>query len=151
MEIAVCTLADFQEIHAAFNTYWPGISEEMAARLKILHHPAMVREFGNSAFVIKQDREIIAYLFGFYSQTEPLAYVHALAVRQDHRRAGLASKLYGHFIQLAKAKGCKMIKAITSPGNSASLAFHENLGMAFETVKDYSGPGQARVVMTKAI
>jgi hypothetical protein len=103
---------------------------------------------------------VAAYLFGFLSQTEPAGYVHLVAVRSAYRRQGLAALLYRHFIAFARERGCRAIKAITTPGNSHSIAFHTALGMRMEgepnadgvpVVKDYSGPGEQRVVFRMEI
>ena len=125
-----------------------------------LHHPMFVHEFGNSAFVIKENGRVIGYLFGFISQTEPTGYVHAIGVRITHQRQGLGRRLYEHFMEFARSKGCKELKALTSPGNSNSIAFHKAIGMELQgepneegipVVKDYSGPGVDRVVFRKNI
>jgi GNAT superfamily N-acetyltransferase len=119
-----------------------------------------VFEFGNSAFIIKENEVIIAYLFGFLSQTTPTAYVHLIAVHKDYQNKGFGTKLYEHFIQFAISNGCEKIKAITSPGNTQSLNFHKKLGMSLigepnkegiPIFKDYSGLGQDRVIFEKTI
>jgi GNAT superfamily N-acetyltransferase len=103
---------------------------------------------------------VIAYLFGLRSQTEPAGYVHLVAVREGYRRRGLARQLYRHFIEFARARGCREVKAITTPGNARSIAFHTALGMRMEgepnaegvpVVRDYSGPGEDRVVFRMAV
>ena len=42
-------------------------------RLLNSHHLMYIHEFGDSAYVIKADNQIIAYLFGFIAQTSPTA------------------------------------------------------------------------------
>lgn len=120
----------------------------------------MIYEFGDSAFVIKDGETVCAYLFGFYSQTEPIAYAHLLAVRNNYRRRGLAQKLYEHFIESATKKGCTKIKAITKPTNKDSVVFHKSIGMklmgteiidGINVVRDYSGPDEHRVVFIREI
>jgi len=154
MEIVNCTKADFDRILTEFGRFWD------SERTRALHHPILIFEFGNSAFIIKENGEILAYLFGLISQTGPTGYVHLLAVRQDKRKIGLASKLYDHFTGYAQKHGCKKLKAITSPINSLSIAFHRGIGMrllgepnadGLPVVKDYSGPGLDRVVFEKEI
>jgi len=126
-----------------------------------VHHPYLIYEFGNTAFMIKEQGEVIAYLFGFYSQTESVAYVHLLGVREKHQRRGLGLLLYNHFINIAKSKGIAKIKAITTATNAKSIAFHKNkVGMTLlgepneegvNVVKDYSGIGRYTVVFEKRI
>ena len=57
-------------------------------------------------------------------------------------------------------RGCGALKAITTPENAASIAFHRRLGMSLAgepgpdgvpVVADYAGPGQPRVVFGKPI
>jgi hypothetical protein len=49
------------------------------------------------------------------------------------------------------ARGARALKAITSPGNEGSLAFHRALGFTLTPAGDYGGAGQARVVMRKEL
>ena len=92
----------------------------------------------------------VAYLFGFLSQTEPVGYVHAVAVRTSARRQRLAQELFGHFAEFARRHGCKHVKAITTPSNLESIAFHKSLGMqllgepnsgGIPVLPDYAGHG----------
>ena len=87
-----------------------------------------VYEFGDSAYIIKAGNQVAAYLFGFISQTEPSAYVHLVGVREPYRRRGLARRLYDHFVRFAIIQGCTELKAITTPSNKESIAFHRSLG-----------------------
>jgi GNAT superfamily N-acetyltransferase len=89
-----------------------------------------------------------------------VGYVKFIGVRQSHQNRGIGRRLYEHFAEFAKAKGCTELKAITSPGNKVSIAFHRHIGMKLEgkpntegvpVVKDYSGPGIDRVVFRKKI
>jgi hypothetical protein len=154
MTITGCTLKDFAQILANLALYW---GDE---RLAPLHHPMFIHEFGNTAYVIREEDTISGYLFGFLSQTEPVAYTHLIGVHPEHRRRGIGRQLYANFIAYARSQGCIGIKAITSPGNSASIAFHRRLGMVLmgspdvdgvPVVKDYAGPGKDRVVFYRTI
>ena len=153
MEITTCTKRDFDQILLHLNEFWEH------DRTIALHHPTSIYEFGNSAFVIKKNDAVVAYLFGFLSQTEPAGYVHLLAVKRGYRKQGLATRLYEHFTRFAIEHGCKVLKAITSPENAESIAFHKSIGMlpsddrngATAIVDDYAGPGRHRVVFKKNI
>src|SRR3954454_6118027 len=90
-----------------------------------------IHECGNTAFVIRDIANkdyVAAYLFGFFSQTEPAAYIHLVAVRASHRRQKLAQQLYTYIADQAKAHGCLKLKAITTPTNADSIAFHRAMG-----------------------
>jgi len=153
-EISICTRQDYNQILDELHEFWG------ARDTRHLHHPFLIHEFGNSAFVIRNGGEVVAYLFGFLSQTEPVGYVHTVAVRMSARRRGLAQQLFGHFVEFARRHGCKQVKAITTPSNLHSIAFHKSLGMELlgepnsagvSVVTDYAGRNEPRVVFWKAI
>ena len=149
MEIKLCSKADFDQIIENIVDFWG------SERTLHLHHPIFLYEFGNSAFVIKNEEQVIAYLLGLLSQTSAIGYVHLVAVHQSHQGQGLGYQLYKHFFDFAKEQGCKSIKAITTVTNKRSIAFHKQLGMmligepnaeGLPIVKDYGGLGNHRVV-----
>jgi L-amino acid N-acyltransferase YncA len=160
INISKCNKADFDQIINNFHFFWGNDNSERLKKLKILHHPMMIYELGDNAFVIKDEEIVAAYLFGIFSTTEPLAYVHLIASHNNYKRMGLASALYNHFINKAKNHGCKYLKAITSYTNITSMNFHKNIGMellgepnkdGITVVKNYAGPNEDRVVFIKEI
>ncbi len=160
MQITTCTKDDFDQILSNLNSFWGNLSSARLNKIKHLHHPILIYELGDNAFVIKEDGQVLSYLFGLFSQTEPLAYVQFVATHRDYRRQGLAKRLYEHFIAKAKENGYRYVKAITTSSNKESISFHKNLGMdllgepnedGIPVVKDYAGPGQDRVVFFRGI
>ncbi|MCX8129745.1 MAG: GNAT family N-acetyltransferase [Clostridia bacterium] len=160
MKISTCTKEDFDEIIENFELYWGNEKNERLQKIRTLHHPMMLYELGDNAYVVKDDNKVIAYLFGIISRKEPLAYVHMIATHRDYKRKGYARQLYEHFIEAAKQDGCKYIKAITSIGNEESRRFHTGIGMrligetntqGIPVVSNYAGPGEDRVVIMKSI
>jgi len=155
MKIDNCTMSDFNEIIIDIVDFWG------SDRTLHLHQPFLIYEFGNTAFVIKEHGQVIAYLFGFFSQTDNLAYIHLLGVREKNQRQGLGLLLYENFINIAKSKGFTKIKAITTASNTKSISFHKNrIGMTLlgepnengvNIVRDYSGVNNDRVVFEKRI
>jgi len=152
--ISNCTQQDFTQLLDELADFWDGRD------VRHLHHPMLIHEFGNSAFVIRHGTVVNAYLFGFLSQTEPVGYVHLIAVRASARRQRLGELLFGHFVEHARQHACRHVKAITTPSNAGSIAFHRSLGMemlgepnaeGIPVVKDYAGRGEARVVFWKAV
>jgi predicted GNAT superfamily acetyltransferase len=144
--------ADFQEIVRDVEDFW---GEGRAPRLL---HPMFVYEFGDTAFVVREDGRVAAYLLGFVATASPTAYIHLVAVRGAYRGRGLARRLYDRFLAVAKERGATRAKAITNPWNRASIAFHERLGFhpvgddeedGVPVVRAYSGPGVDRVVLLK--
>jgi RimJ/RimL family protein N-acetyltransferase len=155
-QIFNCNHCDFLQILTDIKDFWG------SDRTLSYHHPMFVNEFGNSAFVIKNknDDMVIAYLFGFVSQTERTGYVHLIGVRQNHQKKGLGRKLYRHFIKYLKNLDIQNLKAITTPTNEKSINFHLGIGMemigvendnGIRVIKDYSGVGQDRVVFKMKI
>ena len=133
------TGADQAEILSSLPSFWG------ERDLTALHHPMFFHEFGDTALVIRAaSGEVAAYLLGFVAST--VGYVHLVGVREGHRRQGLASSLYEEFKRHAHAHGATALKAITTPGNRASIDFHRSVGMSATLVPDYAGPGQDRVV-----
>ena len=144
-----CIRLDFDEILTDHDRFW---DSDLTLQL---HHPIFLHEFGDTAFVIRKGGQVVAYLFGFFAQTGPLAYVHMVAVRKGHRGQGLARRLYARFVAAARAKGLEQLKATASPLNAASIHFHHSIGMrstgepndeGVVVEKDYLKPGSDRVV-----
>lgn len=68
LHLAPCSKEDFDQIVGDVSDFWD------SDRTLDLHHPMFVHEFGNSAFVVKEQDMVTAYLFGFLSQTETTGY-----------------------------------------------------------------------------
>jgi predicted GNAT superfamily acetyltransferase len=152
--ISNCSHEDFLQIVSEIEDFW-GSNRTLA-----YHHPMFINEFGDTAFVIRRNNKVVAYLFGFISQKENLGYVHLVGVRQDFQKNGLGRRLYSHFMDILKLKNIFDLKAITTPTNERSIEFHSRLGMTMiglenekgiKVVKDYSGIGQHRVVFKMQI
>ncbi|MBN2240438.1 MAG: GNAT family N-acetyltransferase [Dehalococcoidales bacterium] len=157
MNITLCTKADYDEILTDLDDFWNSSNIESLRRQ---HNPVFLYEFGNTAFVVKEGDTVTGYLFGLYSQTEPVAYVKFVGVRASYRKRGVGRALYDFFTETAVKQGCRQLKAITTAKNSGSIAFHRKMGMTLlgepdengvTVVKDYAGPGQDRVVFVKDI
>jgi ribosomal protein S18 acetylase RimI-like enzyme len=153
-EISTCTQRDYNQILDELGDFWDGRDT------RHLHHPMLINEFGSSAFVIRDGDKVVAYLFGFVSQVEPIGYVHLIAVRVAARRQGLGQKLFLHFVEFAREHGCRHVKAITTPSNLGSIEFHKSFGMqllgepniqGIPIVRDYAGRNEPRVVFWKSI
>ena len=143
MDPEPATKADYDEIVENLPAFWG------ERDLSQLHHPMFVHEFGDGALVVRDETgSVAAYLFGLIVPQRALGYVHLVAVRDDHRRRGHARSLYFAFERLARAHGAATIKAITTPGNCASIAFHLALGMEAFEAPDYAGIGRPRIVFT---
>ncbi|CAM4274906.1 GNAT family N-acetyltransferase [Nocardia ninae] len=142
--IVPATMRDFREVVENHARYWGGRD------LRSLHLAALVHEFPKTSLVAVADAEIRGYVFGFVTPHR-VAYVHLIATRDDMRGAGLGRRLYDAFVMAARAQGATQIKAITSPNNKGSIAFHQSLGFEAQVVEDYHGPGLDRVVLTREL
>ena len=149
MKIEKCTVFDYNQILENIVGFWG------SDRTLCLHHPLFIHEFGNTAYVVKEKDNVIAYLFGFLSQTSSTAYVHLIGVHKSKQNMGIGTKLYNNFISYAKLNDCTKLKAITSPTNVSSINFHKKIGMnlignknsdGIEVIKNYSGNGQDRII-----
>lgn len=154
MELDHCTHQDFLEILTDLEDFWG------TDRARAVHHPMFVHEFGDTAWVVRDNGRVVAYLFDFWSQTEPVGYIHLVGVRRGYQRRGIGRRLYEQFKARARERGCARLKALTPPINSDSIAFHERLGFTLlgepnengiPVVEDYFGPGVPRVVFEKPL
>lgn len=147
---------DFAEILRDFPRFWG--ERDL---LRHLHHPMFVLEFGDTAFVARRrDAQgagqrgrdgIVGYLLGFVAPTGD-GYIHFVAVRDDARGCGVGRQLHAAFERAAVARGAVALKALTSPENEGSMAFHRRIGFTDITrVEDYGGWGRPRIVMRKRL
>jgi predicted GNAT superfamily acetyltransferase len=64
----------------------------------------------------------------------------------------LGRLLYEEFFEAARGHGRTIVRCVTSPGNEASVAFHQALGFEVEgVVEDYDGRGESRVLLTRRL
>lgn len=139
---------DQPRIAAALDEWWAG------RRLRHLLPPLFLQHFAGTSLVAEDAAGRLAgFLVGFRSPDAPAeAYVHAVGVAPDHRGAGLGRSLYRRFAEPMAAAGVRTVRAVTSPGNEGSIAFHRALGFVVGApVADYAGPGEARVPMAWAL
>jgi predicted GNAT superfamily acetyltransferase len=138
---------DHARVLAVLDEWWGGRQmRDMLPKLFFLH-------FRETSFVAERDGELVGFLVGFLSQSEPEdAYVHFVGVSPAERGSGLGRELYERFFAAARAAGRTRVSCVTSPANEASLAFHAAIG--FEPGPPqaaYDGPGEDRVVLVRGI
>ena len=122
-----------------------------ATDTRALHHPVWFHQFGGfGAVAMTAGGEDVGYVLGVVT-ADRLAYLHLLAVRDDHRRAGLGARLARWFDELAASTGARVVQAVTSPENTSALAFHTALGASTHLSRDHAGPGADRVVLTRSL
>jgi len=136
---------DYGRVIAVVDEWWGG--REMAAMLPKLFFV----HFRDTSFVAEQDGELAGFLCGFRSQThDDEAYVHFVGVAPSQRGTGLGRELYERFFAAVAPRN--VVRAVTSPVNERSVAFHRALGFDIERVdEDYDGAGEARVLLVKRL
>jgi len=138
--------ADYDAIIAVVDDWWGRAMSAGLPRLFLDH-------FFDTSLIAEHDGELAGFLIGFMSAAQPhQAYIHYLAVAPAWRRSGLARRLYEQFFDRARHDGRTVVKAITSPQNATSIAYHRAMGFTVsDPVKDYDGPSLDRVVFAREI
>jgi predicted GNAT superfamily acetyltransferase len=136
---------DYESIIAVVDEWWGRPMARMLPRLFLDH-------FHSTSLIAEDDGVLAGFLVGFHSPSVPhRAYIHFVAVAPAQRGTGLARRLYEQFFEAAVQDGCTIVGAITSPANTASLAFHRALGFDAQQVPDYNEPGVDRIVFERAL
>ncbi|MEV0265803.1 GNAT family N-acetyltransferase [Streptomyces sp. NPDC050617] len=143
---------------------WWGDSRtpEQARELSQLLPRLFLQHFADTSLVLEDETGVRAFLVGFHSADRAHeAYIHFVGVDPRLRKQGVARRLYTAFFERAAAAGRTEVRAITSPGNTGSVAFHRAMGFALETGdreagglpvhSDYDGPGQDRVAFRRKL
>lgn len=147
--------SDYDRIAAVMDDWWGRPVRAVLPRLFLDHFAptSLVAEDpgvppGAAAQGTGTGGGLAGFLVGFMSPSRPLeAYIHFAGVNPRHRRAGLARRLYARFFELARADGRRVVRAVTTPQNERSIAFHSALGFTVTgPVRDYHGPGADRVL-----
>lgn len=146
MQIRNIEVEDYFKVNHVLNDWWGGRPmTHLLPRLFFEH-------FQPTSFVIETEEELVAFIIGFRSQTDPSeAYIHFVGVNPNFRKQGHANYLYKLFIKTVKVLGCQKVHCITTPINTGSIAFHEAVGFEVQFSKDYSGVGQDRIIFSKRI
>ncbi|MET0188317.1 MAG: GNAT family N-acetyltransferase [Pseudonocardia sediminis] len=144
--IRTATPADYDPIVTVMDGWWGRTVSPVLPRLFLQH-------FHETSFVAEDASGLTGFLVAFVSPASSQdAYIHFAGVRPERRGQGLARALYATFLDLARARGCTRVRAITPPRNQDSVRFHRALGFdVSEPQADYHGPGQDRIVFTRRI
>jgi ribosomal protein S18 acetylase RimI-like enzyme len=146
VNVRPATVDDYDGIAAVMDRWWGRPVVAILPRLFLAY-------FHSSSLVAHDEIGLAGFLVGIWAPDRPVdAYIHAVSVRPDLRSSGLARDLYERFFAQARAAGRTAVSAVTSTGNTASIAFHRRMG--FEVtgpIADYHGPGQDRIVFERRI
>lgn len=147
---------DYDSLIGYVDAWWGGRSmASMLPRLYFTH-------FRPWTYVAEVEGELVGFLAGFRSQTEPdQVYCHFIGVSPAVRTQGIGEALYQRLFADAAAHGCREVLAVTAPTNRGSIAFHRRLG--FEPLDGpshesgvpftpgYDGRGEDRVRFRKLL
>ena len=152
--------ADYDRIVAVADEWWGRPVRQILPRLFLdhFHATSLVAERtgeGGDAWDGEPvgDAVLSGFVVGFFSPSAAdVAYIHFTGVHPEFRGRGLARVLYQRFFALAAADGRRVARAITSPGNSGSIAFHAAMGFTVTgPVPDYDGPGDLKMVFERRL
>lgn len=124
--------------------------------LGLLVPPLFLQHFASTSWVAEDGRDLAGFVVGFHSADHPdEAYIHFTGVDPRVRGRGVARSLYERFFAQARGAGRTTVRAITSPRNTGSIAFHTAIGFAIapgdkeldsvSVHSDYDAPGEDRV------
>ncbi|MGC4951891.1 N-acetyltransferase family protein [Actinomadura citrea] len=132
---------DYDRIVGVVDDWWGRPIRSILPRLFLDH-------FHRTSLVAEDGVGLAGFLIGLLSPSMPdTAYIHFVGVAPRLRGNGLARRLYHQFFALAATERRTEVKAITSPQNLGSIAFHAAMGFTVTgPVADYDGPTIDRVV-----
>ncbi|WP_221568909.1 GNAT family N-acetyltransferase [Alkalihalobacillus sp. TS-13] len=154
MDIRCVKSSDYYVLSPLINEWWGG--REMSDMLPKLFFD----HFNNSSFIAEENGKIIGFLIGFMSQSnENEAYIHFVGVHPDYRKHNIGKQLYEEFYKTALKEDRSIVRAVTSPVNKVSVAYHTKMGFEIKdgdkeidgisVFSDYDGQGQDRVLFVK--
>ena len=126
------TEADYPGMVRVIDDWWGGRKMDvLLPRLWLQHFT------GTSWLAEAADGELAGFLIGFHSpDRRDVAYCRLIATNPNLRGRGVGRALYERFFDDARRARRHEVRAITWPGNRASIDFHRALGFQVE-----AGPG----------
>ncbi|WP_208590635.1 GNAT family N-acetyltransferase [Gracilibacillus suaedae] len=156
MEIRLVKSSDYNIISPLINDWWGGRQmSDMLPKLFFVH-------FNNTSFIVEKDGEIVGFLIGFLSQSYVNeAYIHVVGVHPHYRKYGIGNQLYKKFFEVVQKHDRNIVRAVTSPVNKVSIAYHKKMGFEIEegdsevdgvpVHTNYDGSTQGRVLFKKCL
>ena len=146
IRLRAAAAADYDRIIAVLDDWWGRPVRQALPRLFLDH-------FHATSFVAELDGDLAGFLIGFMSPSMPdAAYIHFAGVHPHFRGNGLARVLYQRFFELAAADGRHVVRAVTAPSNTGSIAFHTAMGFTVtEPIPGYDGPSSGKVLFERRL
>ncbi|HZG79788.1 MAG TPA: GNAT family N-acetyltransferase [Brevibacillus sp.] len=156
MEIRSVKSSDYDVISPIIDEWWGG--RPMADKLPKLFFV----HFTTTSFIAELDGKMVGFLIGFLSPSHAdEGYIHFVGVHPDYRKHHVGRDLYHRFYAVMRENGRKIVRAVTSPVNKGSIAYHTKMGFEIEkgnkevdgisVFADYDGPNQDRVLFVKTL
>jgi ribosomal protein S18 acetylase RimI-like enzyme len=135
---------DYDAIAAVVDDWWGRPVLASLPRLFLDH-------FHRTSLIYAENGAIRGFLIGLVSAA-PDAYIHFVGVSPQCRGQGLGAALYERFFDIARAHDRWIAKAITSPSNEPSIAFHRAQGFTVRgPVPDYNGPSRDFITFERSL
>lgn len=116
---------DWDRVTAVQPSWWDGRD------LRALLPEVFFEHFRGTSLLVEHEDRLVAFLVGFFCPDhEDEAYVHFAGVAPEWRGVGLGRDLYRRFFELARSDGRTVVRAVTAPVNTGSIAFHTALGFS---------------------
>jgi ribosomal protein S18 acetylase RimI-like enzyme len=116
---------DYERVMAVMPEWWDGRD------LRSLLPKVFFEHFRGSSLLVEHEDRLIGFLVGFFCPDHAdEAYIHFVGVEPSWRGAGLGRDLYRRFFALALANGRTVVRCVTAPVNTRSVAFHTSLGFS---------------------
>jgi aminoglycoside 3-N-acetyltransferase I len=100
------------------------------------------------ALVARRDGEMVGALAGYelvkFEAERSEIYIYDLAVREEHRRRGVATALIGALKPIARDKGAWVIFVQADPPDAPAVALYEKLGTREEVLHFDISPASDR-------
>jgi ribosomal protein S18 acetylase RimI-like enzyme len=115
--------ADYERIMGVMVAWWGGRD------LRPMLPKIFFEHFRSTSLIVEHEDELIGFLVGFLCPDhDDEAYIHFAGVHPAWRRAGLARDLYRRFFASARTAERPVVRAVTGPFNTGSIAFHTAIG-----------------------
>ena len=119
-----------------------------------------LQHFAGTSLAAEREGRLVGFMIAFFSSDrDDEGYIHFVGVAPDARRERIAQTMYERFFDACKRAGRRRVRCVTTPGNSASLRFHEAMRFAIEpgdisvegmlAKSDYDGPGVHRIAFVR--
>ena len=116
---------DYERVIAVLPSWWDGRD------LRALLPKVFFEHFRSSSLLVEFEDRLVGFLVGFLCPDHvDEAYVHFVGIDPSWRRSGLGADLYRRFFAFARTNGRSVVRAVTAPVNTGSIAFHTALGFS---------------------